>query len=292
VPVRWTHLTGVYDAQDRQMRLYVNGVLAATATRTNPWRGSRSLTIGHVRYGAATADAFNGEIAQVRVWDRVVSAREAAPMAATLVGRWRLDGDGSDATGYARTAVPTAGVAWTEDRDLLPLSAARLAGAESLTTAGPVVRTDQSFTMTAWVSLDSTAAGAQIAVSQSGNRVHAARLGYYGTGTTYRWLFRTVPGDADTPGSTLYSTTPAEPGEWVHLAGVWEASTSTLRFYVNGLLEASAVTGSPFASTGPLTVGRNLVNGVYGESWRGAVDDVRLYAGALPATEIATLCAC
>ncbi|GIJ54117.1 hypothetical protein Vau01_016330 [Virgisporangium aurantiacum] len=291
-PTRWTHLIGVYDAQGSQMRLYINGALAATATRTNPWNGSRFLTIGHVRYGATTADAFNGEIAQVRVWDRVVSAREAAPMAATLVGRWRLDGDGSDATAYARTAAPTAGVAWAEDRDFLPLSAAGLAAADSLTTAGPVVRTDQSFTMTAWVSLDSTAAGAQIAVSQSGTRVHAARLGYYGTGTTYRWLFRTVPGDADTPGSTLYSTTPAEAGEWVHLAGVWEASTGTLRFYVNGLLEASAVTGEPFASTGPMTIGRNLVSGVYGESWRGAVDDVRLYAGALPATEIATLCAC
>ena len=64
-------------------------------------------------------------------------------MAATLVGRWRPDGDGSDATGYARTAAPTAGVAWAEDRDLVPFSSAGLAGADSLTTAGPVLRTDQ-----------------------------------------------------------------------------------------------------------------------------------------------------
>ncbi len=290
-PTRWTHLTGVYDSQGRQLRLYVNGGLAATATRGTPWNGDRFLTIGHVRYGAAVADPFDGEIAQVRIWDRVVSGREVAPMAATAVGRWALDGTGDDATGYARPATP-AGVTWTEDRDLIPLAAAELAGAGSLTTAGPVLRTDQSFTLTAWVRLDDLAAGVRTAVSLSGRRMHAARLGYHGTGTTYRWLFRLVPSDVDNPaGSTLYSTTPAEAGEWVHLAGVWEASTSTFRFYVNGVLEATAATGPAFAAAGPLTIGRNLANGVHTDWWRGAVDDVRTYAGALPAAEIAALCA-
>src|SRR5699024_6565140 len=94
--------------------LYVNGVLAGTATRITPWNATGPLQIGRGLSQAVQQDYFNGDIGEVRVWDRVLSADEIAPLGATRVGRWFLDTDGSDATFYRRSATQFGAPSWTD----------------------------------------------------------------------------------------------------------------------------------------------------------------------------------
>jgi hypothetical protein len=69
---------------------------------------------------------------------------------------------------------------------------------------------------------------------------------------------------------------------WSHVAGTYDGTT--LRLYVNGTqVTSKAVTGSIVSSTGPLRIGGNSI---WGEYFRGRIDEVRIYNRALSAPEI------
>jgi Concanavalin A-like lectin/glucanases superfamily len=71
----WTHLVGVYDAADDQVRLYVDGTLDGTATYDSAYAGSNgSLVIGRAMYAGGLADWFHGDIRDVEVFDQALSA--------------------------------------------------------------------------------------------------------------------------------------------------------------------------------------------------------------------------
>jgi len=65
----WTHLVGVFDASDNQLRLYVNGVLQGTATAPSPFTAAADLAIGRAQFGGKPTDWFEGLIDQVKVWN-------------------------------------------------------------------------------------------------------------------------------------------------------------------------------------------------------------------------------
>ena len=72
---------------------------------------------------------------------------------------------------------------------------------------------------------------------------------------------------------------------WVHLATTYDGTA--LRMYVNGVQVGSLnATGNIVSSTAPLTIGGNRV---WGEFFKGAVDDVRIYNRALSPSEIQSL---
>ena len=69
---------------------------------------------------------------------------------------------------------------------------------------------------------------------------------------------------------------------WTHLAVSYDGTT--LRLYVNGVQAGSrALTGPIAASTGSLRIGGNAV---WGEYFKGLIDEVRVYNRALSAGEI------
>ena len=71
---------------------------------------------------------------------------------------------------------------------------------------------------------------------------------------------------------------------WTHLAATYDGAT--LRLYVNGMLVASvARTGSLATSTNPLQIGGDSI---YGQYFRGTIDEVRVYNVALTAAQIQT----
>ncbi|SEG85526.1 Concanavalin A-like lectin/glucanases superfamily protein [Thermomonospora echinospora] len=67
-PGAWTHLTGVYDAAAKTIKLYVNGVLADTETGVTGWASTGTLTIGRGKYQGRSADHFPGLISNVRTY--------------------------------------------------------------------------------------------------------------------------------------------------------------------------------------------------------------------------------
>jgi hypothetical protein len=71
-------------------------------------------------------------------------------------------------------------------------------------------------------------------------------------------------------------------GTWTHVAVTYD--NLMLRLYVNGVQVATrAQTGPTTTSTGPLRLGGSTT---WGEYLDGSLDDVRIYARALPAAQI------
>lgn len=281
----WTHLAGVYDAGARELRIYVNGVRSGTAAYPDAWHADGPLLIGREWHNGAVVSPWRGDLADVKVWDRVLSDAEIAPMAATLVGRWRLDGDGTDATVWGRDATGSP-AGWVADRTGTDFAAAEFDGSTAtLQTAGPALRTDQPFTVSAWLSAREVPQRNGTAVGQDGAQISGFFLGYRTTTTPGPWAFIVRSTDSTNSGTWQAGGGSLTPGRWTHVVGVYDPAAGQVRLYVDGELAATANAGSGWHADGPLTIGR--------AKWQdptdwfdGFVDDVRVYQGVLPPSEI------
>ncbi|MER7281955.1 LamG-like jellyroll fold domain-containing protein [Dactylosporangium sp. NPDC000244] len=74
---QWYHLVGVRDTVKGELRLYVDGELAGTASACLPQAGPTGNTvIGRGKYGGNPVDYLDGTVDQVHLYDRALSADE------------------------------------------------------------------------------------------------------------------------------------------------------------------------------------------------------------------------
>jgi hypothetical protein len=101
MPDQWYHLTATFDGTTKEMRLYLNGLLEATATNQSGfvWPRQSTLTIGVC--GTMDNEFFNGLMDDVRVYGAALSDEDVL----VLAGAGRNDG--------AVAAAPTSTGAWT-----------------------------------------------------------------------------------------------------------------------------------------------------------------------------------
>ena len=201
-----------------------------------------------------------------------------------FVAGWALDGNGDDAVDNAHplTASPS-GVTWSES---LFGEAAQLDREQrgTLSTSDFGLRTDQSFSVVAWVRLDQK--GDRVtAVSQDGERRSGFALQY--SASSDRWIF-TLPGaDADGAAeSWVASIDPVETDVWTRLIGVYDAAAKEVRLYVNGVRQGVSRHETPWHASGPFVVGRGKQEGNADGYWSGGVDDLYVYDRALSEFEI------
>ncbi|MEV0902629.1 LamG-like jellyroll fold domain-containing protein [Actinoplanes sp. NPDC049802] len=350
---RWTHVAGTFDAPEKKLRLYVNGVLVSQVDRVAaPWAAAGRFAVGRGFGLGAPANFWNGSIADVQVFDRVLVPQdftgqlasmptsggfdepgiltpiqvgawnfEAAypcfvtdlrdtcevPDTTTAWGRWLALSRGSDVA--AGRSASNQGL-WLDDRyfpdnDGNYLETTTEYGRSAVKTGltgpdgdgneftrwqdRPVLRTDQSFTVSAWVMLGSEEPVSRTVIAQRGTHESAFFLKYRGdTGT---WEFVVAALDATTANfDGLQSTSKAEAGVWTHLTGVYDAARQHIRIYVNGTLEGTAGVGfTPFNATGSLLVGRNLYHDAVVDQWYGGIDDVAIYQGAMTEGAVSAL---
>ncbi|HEV2370630.1 MAG TPA: LamG-like jellyroll fold domain-containing protein [Streptosporangiaceae bacterium] len=107
----WTHLVGIFAASSGTMTLYVNGQQAATETDTTdkPFTANGSLTIGADQWKGGTTDFFDGDIADVQVYQSALTPAQVLA----------LSNEGQN--GIARQANELA-TSWTLDQRGLPAS--------------------------------------------------------------------------------------------------------------------------------------------------------------------------
>lgn len=197
-------------------------------------------------------------------------------------GSWALDeGTGTTAKDDGPADRPlrlTEGTGWT---DGVSGSALKFDGqGQYARTDGPVLDTTGSYTVSAWVSLDSVPGNYATAVSQDGLRQANPFYLQYGQGA---FAFSTPDGQR-----ARLETTP-ETGRWYHLVGVRDDTTGEITLYVDGERAATVDGGPNYVASGPLTVGRALWNGENTDFWDGAVDEVHAYDKALTAEEVSAL---
>ncbi|HEY0481457.1 MAG TPA: LamG domain-containing protein [Kofleriaceae bacterium] len=282
----WTHLAGSYDAATHEMRIYVNGALEGTAAGVTVRAGGGPLRIGHL---------WAGSLGEVQVWNRVISAAEvfdlSDPLQVGRVGEWHMDEVGPgpafdasalahDLTFYNGAVIPAAGAGQTG-------TGLRLDGVDDYAAPdGPVLHTDQSFTISAWVR-PSSAIGQQTFVSQaSAGSVGGFSL-KYGDDAGGHWKLRMYASATDTdPTHTTFASAPAVgvTTAFHHLVGVFDAQNRELRLHVDGVLGATAALNpawQPWDAAGPLLIGRHHNTGSGSEFTAGDIDEVRVYQGAV-----------
>ncbi|MFI5963340.1 LamG-like jellyroll fold domain-containing protein [Streptomyces asoensis] len=219
-----------------------------------------------------------------RVNREVIAAGAAAGRAGPLRngGSWNLD-EGSGTTAKdrgpaARTLTLREGASWTPG---VSGSALKFDGQKQYAeTAGPVLDTGGSYSVSAWVRLDALPGNYATAVSQDSRATANSFYLQYGHGT---FAFST-PGE-----HRAQVAVAAETGRWYHLVGVRDATGDQIRLYVDGKLAATATGGAALPSTGPLTVGRAHWGGADVDFWNGAVDEVHAVDRALGPEEVSAL---
>ncbi|MDR7325402.1 MULTISPECIES: LamG domain-containing protein [Catenuloplanes] len=160
----------------------------------------------------------------------------------------------------------------------------------------PILNTDQSFTVAAWVKPDQVGTGVHTVVSQDGTdrtpfTLSQRPITVDGVQSDY-WAFSMLPA-AGTGGDTVRSLLPVDSDDtatWTHVAAVYDAGGRTLRLYVNGVLQGRTTKIlTAWQASGPLIVGGCLFNGVRTDRWYGGIDDVHAYQGALSDAQVKNL---
>lgn len=73
----WYHLVGTYNGSTKLMAFYVNGSLIGTLTHGGtPWTAGGAFQVGRLRWNGSLGNYFKGNVDDVRVYPRVLSATE------------------------------------------------------------------------------------------------------------------------------------------------------------------------------------------------------------------------
>jgi len=200
------------------------------------------------------------------------------------VGAWKLDENtgtaAADSSGYGHDATLKNGATWAPGEFG---SAVQLNGSnQSVETSSPVLDTTGSYSVSAWVKLDSLPGNWGTAVSQDGKTGASPFFLQYGQG---QFAF-SFPGG---PRASLAMT--PELGHWYHLVGVRDAAGQTLKLYLDGKPVASVNVCGGDESTGSFAIGRGEWDGRPVDFWPGAVDQVQAFDRALTDVEVAALAA-
>ncbi|MET9378865.1 LamG domain-containing protein [Streptomyces sp. NPDC002992] len=312
----WTHLTGVYDAQAKKIRLYVNGVLEAETDYTTPWAATGPLLIGSWGWPQLWAD-----VDQAQVWNRTVFASEIPAVAnavdpttgrprAGLLAQWLMDEPegtqvAEDASGRGNRLALSGGYTFMATGDnghgnVLLMD-------ETLMTHGKSnipLDVNGSFTLAGWTNLAhyptleyTQFAHSPTVFSLPGTKSDALRLWYRqeigkDIGT---WNFGLLSTDTLNAPGAVSSHTRERPTGWLHVTAVYNAPERSLKVYLSGNRlgdeTGTLVTAGAFQPTGPLNVGqgRQANTGEFGNHLPGLLDDLRVYAGVLSDQEIKSL---
>ncbi|MGW2108642.1 LamG domain-containing protein [Streptomyces sp. NPDC001948] len=303
----WAHLTGLYDTEDNTLRLYVNGEEVDSETGVAPVAAPGAFQIGRAR--GDSGERWQGEIGDVRVWDRVVPREEIERLGARpaeRVAAWDIertddgvipgrDGD-QPLTLHGGAGFYTPDIeGCLEDPDCVDFPASALDGNDHLAldgtddyaaTSGPVVDTADSFSAGLRVRFADTAPDRPMTVLSQGDADSDAFKVRYDPAASQWQLIVTYAGG---PGAT--ETVVAGPGAPTSFSDevvvVYDDSEGHITLYVNGEAVADTEFDASWNAPGPLQIGRgHTADGGWGEYFHGGADTVRVFTGALTASQV------
>jgi hypothetical protein len=251
------------------------GAEVTTAPYTTSWNSSTATSGPHTLSARARDAAGNqttSSVVNVSVTGGAVTGLMAAYGFNEGTGSKAFDSSGNNNTGtlFGNAAWSTGG---KFGGALVFDGASRVDIADSAS-----LRLTTGMTLEAWVQPAGTLTGWNTVVlkEQTGGLVYAM----YGNTDTNRpsgHVF--VTAEVNTRGTVQVAA-----NVWTHLAATYDSSI--LRLYVNGtLVNSIAVGGAILPATGALRIGGNAI---WGEYFKGMIDEVRIYDHALSAAQIQT----
>jgi beta-galactosidase len=146
----------------------------------------------------------------------------------------------------------------------------------------PSLNITDLITVSAWIKVDTFDKFCQ-AIATKGDSAWRIQKNRYQDSIEFACTGVHVPSD---PYGAVRGKTSVNDGKWHHIAGVYDGTRMDL--YVDCELDASAsARGSIYANHEPLYIGENSERP--GRTWKGLIDDVRIYNYALSEAEIKAL---
>ena len=285
----WHFVSAVRDAVSGELRLYVDGKVAATPL-PDPGYNIVGTVDMYPSIGAAGMDSslfeyFNGQIDEVSVYNRALSEAEAASIYNAgstgkcacanppndMVGWWGGDGNAADIIGDNQ-GTPTNGATYTTGKVGEAFSLDGVDDFISIPDSDSLDITD-TITLSTWIYRNDNRTNAGLLTKGSINVLGVYELAVY----EGRFYFRLNGYDLNLPS---ISSIPV--GVWTHVAGTYDGSTA--KIYINGVLDNSQPYSTPIQTNDlPLNLG------FYGNPSRyfnGAMDEVQIFNRALTEFEI------
>ncbi|MGW5723224.1 LamG domain-containing protein [Amycolatopsis sp. NPDC003865] len=278
---QWTLLTGVYDNDTKQIRMYVNGKPAGQRKFTGtPWNAAGRVTVGRYEYGTSAA-YFKGAIDQVQMWQQALTPSQIAGLAGLSYSDsvWNING--------ANAGTPHGTVSEVAGNGAARAQFAGNQGNDVALAQPDSFRTDQSYTFEAWVKSDTDDDVTRAVFGGSGAQFTPFTLGYRKDSMPQgKWAFGVSCSQTSGCFDLAVSDAPAAHRVWVHLAATYDLSTNTACLYVNGVKQSTCVTPRSAYQGDGVLVGRVQWNGVAADPWLGGIAGVRLYSGVRTAVQI------
>jgi hypothetical protein len=292
----WAHLAGVYDASTGKMTLYVNGQAQGTNTDSTPYAANGPFTIGRAQWNAMQAGAFKGSISDVQAYQAALSTTDIAKVYAggtvSPAARYRMtEGTGTTLTDASGNNHPITmsggGVGWrpaTDDTPAVTLDNPNGFG----TTSGPVLNTQQSFTVSAWAKVNDLT-GYYAVVGQNATHVSAFQIRY--SPDVKAWIFGmpTVDATGDSYQWAYTDNSVTQANIWTHVVGVYDATAHQISLYVNGVLLGQRSVTTVIPSSGPFMIGATILNDSGAAFFHGSISDVQAYQTALNGSEVSQM---
>jgi hypothetical protein len=313
---QWTQLVATYDSVHGVMSLFVDGVASGTLAHSGAWAAKGPLTIGRSMLNGAPSNPFIGAVDDVRLFDFPLALTPAGGSDATPATVQNLanlptqrdawysfeeGGTGSVATDGSGNFHPATLIGGADrvdpGDDSQGADALALDGATGFAkTAGPVVRTNAGFTVSAWVDFDNLATTTMTILSEDGANTSNFALQYRDDGGVPSFAIQVAGSDVAAPTETTVTGggNAIALGSWTYVAATYNAAAGVLTLYAGtpGFVSpvGSASVTDSWAATGGLVIGRALTAGTPSQFFAGDIDNVQVFTGAesLPTVRAAT----
>ncbi|MER6950409.1 LamG-like jellyroll fold domain-containing protein [Nonomuraea sp. NPDC000554] len=186
--------------------------------------------------------------------------------------------DGWQVRWRARAVASSAASAWSAWQNVTIRTSGQPAAEPLARTVGPVLRTDQAFTISAWLRWNDKD-GDYTVVEQKGTSKAPFRLG----NDPEHGLVFTFTSDDSTSAISEGIVSEVEPpvNEWFHLVGTYDDVAKKVALYLNGeFVKESPISFTPWNAPTAMTLGTSM---------QGQLDDVQLFQDVLWPEHISTL---
>ncbi len=293
---QWHHLAFVQDGPAGEGYFYIDGEVVISGGADSCDTTGRPLFIGAAGTDVDVFESFKGRIDDVRIYSYALSEPEIqylvaglqAPDDSALVAHWDFEGDFTDATGKGHDGLAFGDPAIVNDPlrgQVLEVDGDDRIGVSDAPDLN--FGADESMTLTTWANLD------LVDAPEGWKCILAKGRTELGGSTDYVdtfYGFYVSPGNNwhANAGGVWDDSQPAAGGQWHHLAFVQDGPANVGYFYIDGELIMTAGADSCDTTGRPLFIGAagTDVDVSVFESFKGRIDDVRIYSYALSELEI------
>lgn len=300
----WHHYTVVTDSSTQTMKLYIDGNYVGDSTSWKDPTMTNNIFIISGRYDG-TQYNWEGNIADVRIYNRVLSATEISDLAdgkdaGIPVGHWPLNRNTRDISGNGNHGTVVYNGPYTTGPDSETNGAIMLDGNKTRVEVSSISQISNPFTLSYRVKFNNTSGWQTMIGADTDVAINRAAFYFQKEGssdiTGEKFVFCLVQSNGLCVGAVDESTghhgatsaTEISTDTWYQVTATYDGSN--IKLYVDGVLEdTKAYTGSVLNINSPIQLGAGYYADNIGDFVDGDMADVYIYDVALSDAQVLNL---